>query len=97
MVACNDANFCCKNENGDLVLKKEHAYYPQIQGQLALTGADWCDFVLYTHRGLIIQRIPFDAVFWQVVAEKLTKVYFDTYLPVAAGHCASTSCSSGSA
>ena len=64
------------------VLKKCHPYYTQVQGQLALTGAEWCDFIVYTHKGLIIQRIPFDLTFWNYL-EKLAEVYFGYYISVA--------------
>ena len=64
-------------------LKKDHAYYTQVQGQLALTGAEWCDFVVYTHKGLIIQRIYFESAFWDILYEKLASVYFGLYFKVA--------------
>lgn len=32
-------------------LKKDHAYYIQVQGQMGVTGAEWCDFVVYTFKG----------------------------------------------
>ena len=37
LIACNDPNFCCKNENGKVSLKKDHSYYTQVQGQMTLT------------------------------------------------------------
>ena len=32
--------------------KRTHVYYDQLQGQMGITGADWCDFVVYTKAGL---------------------------------------------
>ena len=36
------------NDLGILVLKKSHAYYYQIQLQLIITEAQYCDFLLYS-------------------------------------------------
>ena len=83
LTACHDPNFCCELNNGMPVLKKGHPYYTQVQGQLALTGAEWCDFIVYTHKGLIIQRIPFDLTFWNSLYKKLAEVYFGYYISVA--------------
>ena len=33
-----------KLSNGILTLKKSHGYFNQVMGQLAFTGAPWCDF-----------------------------------------------------
>ena len=46
--ACQDSSFCCKLQSGIPRLKNNHAYYYQVEGQLAITGRSWCDFVVYT-------------------------------------------------
>ena len=33
------ADFCCTINSGQILLKTDHAYFYQIQGQLAITGA----------------------------------------------------------
>ena len=43
--------------------KKNHAYFAQVQGQMAIVGRDWCDFVVYTPQKQVIQRIIFDQEF----------------------------------
>lgn len=48
--------FMCREENG-LLYNEIHQYYYQVQGQLGITGAKWCDFVVYTTQGISIQRI----------------------------------------
>ena len=35
------------------MLRKEHAYYAQIQGQLALPGRTYCDFFVFTRVGCL--------------------------------------------
>lgn len=54
------------NSSGEqhLKLKPTHIYYSQIQGQMAITERSWCDFVIYTEKGISVERIPFDAEFW---------------------------------
>ena len=31
---------------------------------MAITERSWCDFVIYTEKGISVERIPFDAEFW---------------------------------
>ena len=75
------ANFCCTLETADdgnkyLKLRHNHQYFSQVQGQMAVTGITWCDFVIYTEKGLSVERIPFDRDFWQFdLLPKLTDFY----------------------
>jgi len=45
--ACQHPNFCCEISDGRPTLKNEDEYYYQIQGQLAITGVEWCDMVVW--------------------------------------------------
>ena len=56
-VARSNKNFYLQVVGGNLHLKHESAYYFQVQYQLALTGAAFYDFVVYTHRSLFIERL----------------------------------------
>lgn len=67
--ACKFPDFCCHVMNGCVVLKKTHPYYFQVQGQMAVVGAQWCDFVVWTNNGdlwksLSVERVMFDELFW---------------------------------
>ena len=55
--------FCSEVHKDHLRLKRTQDYYIQVQGQMTLTGAKWCDFIVYTFRGLHIERIPYDEAF----------------------------------
>ena len=55
--------------------KKDHPYYYQVKGQLGVTGLKWSDIAVFFQKGLIIQRIKFDELFWMSMTEKLTKYY----------------------
>lgn len=79
--ACADPRFCLHNINGSPTLKTTHVYYDQVQGQMGLTGVTWCDFIVYTSRGLSIERIRFDPVHWGRLREKLHSVFFSFFLP----------------
>ena len=65
--ACSDSNFFLENRNGELKLKRNHKYSSQVRGLLEVTGARWCDFVVYTSKGMSIERIPFDDQYWKTL------------------------------
>jgi len=79
-MACSSKNFCSyleKTTDGDVVkLKETHAYYCQIQGQMAITQRKWCDFVIYTLKGISVERIYFNEHFWdKELLPKLIEFY----------------------
>ena len=80
---CADERFFAENVNGKPRLKRGHQYYFQIQGQLGITGASWCDFVIYTNKGMSIERITSDPQFWDVLNEGLKKSYFEHFIAPA--------------
>ena len=82
--ACSDAGFCCEAVDGKLKLKRNHEYFYQVQGQLGVTKASWCDFVIYTNEGMSIERISFDRGFWENVRGKLSNYYFSRFIKTAA-------------
>ena len=68
--ASKQSDFCCKlatRSDGTSVseLKRTHPYYSQIQGQLAVTERKWCDFVIFTNKGISVERIEYDHDFWE--------------------------------
>ena len=68
-------------EDGTLALKVTHEYYYQVQGQMALTGAKWCDFIIYTKKGVSVQRICFDEQFWKAQVRLLSSFFLSYFLP----------------
>ena len=63
--------FCKVSESGNVELKRNHAYYYQVQGSLAITQRLWCDFVVWTPQGFLVERILFDAEQWKTTKPKL--------------------------
>ena len=78
-----DPRFYVGYENGRLALKKSHrkGYYSQIQLALGLSGAGFCDFIVYTFKGLIIVRTEFDEVYFNSLLTQLKTFYKDYLLP----------------
>ena len=68
------------DEYQNVKLRKDHYYYDQVQYQLGVSCQSWCDFVLYTNKGLIVDRIKFDRNHWNQLKEELLQFYFKYYL-----------------
>ena len=60
----HNSMFCLyQDEDGSLYLKKEHAYYYQIQMQMQLTHVNYWDFVVWREGEIFHQRILLDEDF----------------------------------
>lgn len=69
--ACSDSNyFMAKLSDTECRLKRNHPYYTQVQ------GPKWCDFIVYTSKGIYIERTAFDLIFWQNLRTELLNYYF---------------------
>ena len=58
--ACKNPGFFMENRNWKPSLKRNHVYYDQVQGLMGLSGAPWSDFIVYTSKGLSVERIKFN-------------------------------------
>ena len=56
-------------------LNRQHMYYTQIQGQLAVAEKDWCDFFVYSRHGWYCERIRADKIFWARCKEQLVRFF----------------------
>ena len=67
-VASTHSDFFCdlfKRQISKTVrLKLTHYYQYQIQGQMGVTGRNFCNFVVYTQEGVSVERI--DAIYGKV-------------------------------
>lgn len=77
-----DPDFYCAidPESGLCKLKPGHKYYYQVQGQMALTGMKWCDFVIWTLGGISVERIVFSDECWENMFPKLKDFYQNVVL-----------------
>ena len=64
--------------------KKIHHNYDQVQMQLALSGCKWCDVIVYTLKGLVIDRVYFDQDHWVKLMSRINHFYFRHFLPTLA-------------
>lgn len=79
--ACDDPGFCCAIRDGKFQLKRNHRYYHQVQLQLYV-GMDlynWCDFCVYTLKGVAVERIYADTEWCNLYIPELES-YFDAYM-----------------
>lgn len=68
-----------------ICLKKDHAYYYQMQQQMALTGTRYCDFVVWSPTELFIERITFNEEFWLLELQKSANFHKNVILPELLG------------
>jgi hypothetical protein len=66
----------------ELILKKNHAYFYQIQGQLHITKRKVCYFVIWTPLGIYVEQIKRDDDFWEKnMVNQLKNFYLKCLLP----------------
>ena len=66
-----DKFFMKKGDDGNLHLPADHQYYSQVQGEMAIIGVEWCDFVFYSNGCAIIDQILANLDYWNNLMEKL--------------------------
>ncbi|KAK3091881.1 hypothetical protein FSP39_023407 [Pinctada imbricata] len=83
---CKEKYYIQKDENGCLKLKENSNWYTQIQTQMAVSNAMWCDFVLYLEgdvkngkHKIYTERIYFDKLLWNCLHEK-SKTFFEKFV-----------------
>ena len=80
--ATQEKGFCLEAASGSPRLRKDHPYYWQVQGQLAVTGMQWCDFVVWIGESLFIQRAHYDSDLWlATILPSLLAFYSSHALP----------------
>ena len=68
-----------KISDGKCRFKGDHAYYAQVQGQMGVTGTKWCNFIVYTNKGIYIEQIAFDPVYWENLKTEPVQYYFEHF------------------
>ena len=78
-----DRSFYLKfSDDGSLHLDKTHAYYHQVQGQLAISQRDYCDFVCWSLRGIHVERILKDTSYFASIKPHLDASFVKAILPL---------------
>ena len=78
------SGFCLEVRGKSLRLKRNHAYYTQVQVQMFVAGYPFCDFVVWRPDEVFIETIERDDVFLQSLLPNLRSFYFRFVLPVLA-------------
>lgn len=79
--ACTKTNFYCTMNNDILHLKRNHVYYYQVQGTMAITNATECDFIVWTPKSMKVEKM-FDETLWlSEMQPKLIDFYYKYMLP----------------
>ncbi|XP_069138391.1 uncharacterized protein [Argopecten irradians] len=77
-------NFCLEERESCVKLRENHSYYTQVQGQLLVTGAEFCDFVVFTPKETFIERIKPNQKCMSDILSKLSNIYFEHVRPFLA-------------
>ncbi|XP_066288919.1 uncharacterized protein [Branchiostoma lanceolatum] len=91
----NTRNFCLKETDHTIHLDQSHTYYYQVQAQMFICDVEYCDFVVWTKKGVYIERILPNAEFWSNMTLKSKKFFDKAILPEIVGKWFSKTESSG--
>ncbi len=79
----SDPNFYLDSDNK---LKKSHRYYTQVQFQMYACGKAFCDFVVYTQKSVMWQRVLYDHDFVNAVVRKYAEFAVNDLVPELVQH-----------
>ena len=82
-----DTTFCLEYDEASakIHLKKNHAYFYQVQCQLLVTELVYCDFVVWTNKDLFVERILPDSEFIKSCTTRAKDFYLRAVLPELLG------------
>lgn len=69
-----------KMSGGSLQLRRQHKYYWQVQGQILLTGLEWCDFVVCAQEDMLVERIHKNVDVMRTIRDRGDLFFFYHYL-----------------
>ena len=72
---------CLTQADGKTALKKNHKYFTQTMGQMAVTKLCCADFFVYSDRGCHLERITYDDNLWQTILKQLQKFFVTFIVP----------------
>ena len=76
-----------ESRNEHVVVKRQHKYYEQIRGQMALTKRKRAYFVVFTFVDIKVIEEQFDEEFWrESMLPKLTSFYNNHFRKYVASH-----------
>lgn len=82
---CKQKSPCVMLNNGEIVLKRNHAYYYQIQMQMFVANLQYGDFVIWSPKIFFKERIFPDFKFWEQNSKIAQKFHQEVILPELLG------------
>ena len=79
------ASFLEQDAHGTVGVKQPHAYYYQIQAQMHICHATYCDFVVWSEEDVIVLRISPCDIFIKSAIDKATEFFKYCLLPELIG------------
>ena len=73
-------NFCLASDGQETKLKMTHPYFYQVQAQMFCTNRRYCDFFIWTEKGWYLERILFDAKFFDECIAKSRCIFFNSIM-----------------
>ena len=84
--ASKDSKFCLGQEaDGTFFLKRSHAYFYQVQAQIELCNARYCDFVVWNEGEVVVLRIQPDSKFITDTIARVTTFFKYGVMPELLG------------
>ncbi|XP_027140221.1 uncharacterized protein LOC113746909 isoform X1 [Larimichthys crocea] len=77
--------FCLTTDGGKVMLDREHEYFYQVQAQLHISQADYCDFIVWTPHDMFVERVIPDNAFWDTVLPEVEHFFRAGVLPEVLG------------
>ena len=71
-----DCLYLTKNENGYRLKENLYNYYHQVLMQMAVTGMEWCHFLVWTTEESHLELFRFNMDTWKDMKEKLDNFFF---------------------
>ena len=81
-----DPDFCLHRSDDEVVLKRNHDYFIQVQGQMAVCEEEYSDFVCWTTKGLHVERIEYSPSIFVQIKPSLDLFFKNTVLPELLTH-----------
>lgn len=76
--SCMDSSFYLKKVDNKIQLKRNHNYFYQCQGVMAILNFDFIDFIVYTTKDLFQETLIFQKEKWEThTLPELTNFYFE--------------------
>lgn len=81
-----DPDFCLHIIDGEVILKRNHDYFIQVQGQMAICEKEYSDFVCWTPKGLHVERIEYNPSKFLQIKPSLDSFFKNAVLPELLTH-----------